>query len=90
MTIDFFELDTREVLLQQRARKIVMLGLALLLEENPLHADFARRQIELETAPNSPHTSCGRAFIALFRTDPQRARELSVNAQEYLGSIGGV
>lgn len=88
MTIDFFELDTRETLLTQRAWKIVALGMALLLEDNPLHAALARRTIELGTEPKSPHTSCGRGYVALFEADRPRAQAILDEALKYLESIG--
>lgn len=79
VTIDLFELDTREDLLQQRAAIIDKLWLAHSVLQLPgvpdeMRAD-AQRILDLAQSPGSAHTNCARAFIKLCRTDEAKARK---------------
>jgi hypothetical protein len=90
VTIDFFELDTREELLRGRAEVIWELKLALIVEEHPpTPADkaFARRTIARLQSEQSPHCNCARSFIRLYRRDPARADKIVEATREYLESL---
>jgi hypothetical protein len=93
VTIKFFELSPedpgREELGRERARQLVALDDALaILELRPPEprkttalADIARL-----LRPSSPHTSCVRSALALYRTDPTQAGALFTAARAYLDS----
>ena len=88
MTIDFFELDGREELWRERSEKIVFVFLALeeLSKEAGSMGGLASRVVEALLSPDSPHTSCGRAFRALYEEDRIRAGEIARSALAYLES----
>jgi len=86
--IDFFELANRGELRRERSKIIVVLWIAhrLSLTGSPEDQRFARKSIETLTAPDSPHTSCARAFLRLIREDPTRAEILATKANDYRDS----
>jgi hypothetical protein len=88
VTIDFFELDTREELIRERAMAIVALYFAFdnLTSTNALKRNLARRNIDTYTAPRSAHTNCNRSYLKVLEANPERATELASQAQEYLDS----
>ncbi len=89
VTIDFFELDTREELLRGRAEQISALGIALQLAAttaDPQHKALAERRIKQLKGEASPHTSCARAFHELYHSNQVRAEELVTEAINYLGT----
>ena len=84
--IDFFELDTREGLLLERAQQLTALMSALIvLKSNAAPDDlaFALREIELRTAIGSPHGNCARSFLKLHDVNPSRARKTAEGFMEY-------
>jgi hypothetical protein len=89
VVIDFFELDTREELIRERADVLVKLFIAHDLRStspSPQRRQLAERSLDLMTSPRSPHTSCARSFRSLLERDPVRAQELAEAAQAYLDS----
>jgi hypothetical protein len=86
--IDFFRLDIREELLWERSDRIVSLFMALRLAEtgSPSERALAGRSIAQHVSPFSPHTSCSRAFLSLYREDPGEAEKIADECQEYLDS----
>jgi hypothetical protein len=91
VTIDLLGLAVREELLQERSRLIHGLWIALtsLLGglSSPLQVE-AERAVRLLTAPESPHCSCCRAYVALFRVDRAAANAIAVAAGNYLETLG--
>jgi len=86
--IDFFRLDIREELLWERSDRIVSLFMALRLAESNSNSDRAlgEKSVVQHLSPSSPHTSCARAFKALYGEKPNEAREIAELAQAYLDS----
>lgn len=86
--IDFFRLDIREELLWERSDRIVSLYMSLRMAESAAAADRAlgERNVALHLSPYSPHTSCARAFAALYDADPDQAWEIAELSQAYLDS----
>jgi hypothetical protein len=78
VTIDLFELDTREDLLKARAGIIFGLwALFRLLQISGATAEDradAQRLIDLATSAAAPHTNCARAFSKLYEQDIAKAR----------------
>lgn len=76
ITIDFFRLNDREELLEERSRTIREIVLALgNMKEG---ADPRSKQVGLSTLQSlrsaaAPHASCGRCYMKLVQTDPDRA-----------------
>ena len=90
VTIDFFELDTREELLRGRAEKIRELKLALIVEDSNLSSadkDLAERTIAALHSEKSAHANCVRSFLRLYRHDRPRAEEIFRAAMDYLASL---
>lgn len=90
VTIDFFELDTREELLRGRAEKIRELKLALIIKDSnasPANRALAERTIADLQSENSSHCNCVRSFLRLYRRDRLRAEEIFQAAMEYLESL---
>ena len=89
VTIRFFELDTRDTLLRERAEALRALGIALRqlsTERDPYWRAIAQRAVELLQSSASPHANCARAFAALYEQDPVQALELLGLARRYLDS----
>lgn len=79
VTIDLFELDTREDLLKARATIIGWLWMALRLLQTP-GADAedradALKLVGLAKSPAAAHTNCARAFSKLYEQDIAKARQ---------------
>lgn len=91
VTIRFFELDTREVLLEERAETILQLHLALSAVGHPdaLTSRAASTTIDRMVDRRSPHASCARAFHDLWLTDNLLAREFAESSLAYLESVAG-
>jgi hypothetical protein len=89
VTIRFFELDSREVLLQQRADIIVRLHLAIAATEHadPFIRAAATHTITQLTHRHSPHANCARAHHDLTLTDPSLARDFAHAAYDYLATL---
>jgi hypothetical protein len=89
VVIDFFELDTREGLLELRCVLIQLLWCQL---ENRASSD-PRKKVKAEAFLESvqktcryPHTACGRAFIDLYEKDRDMAERWQEAANGYLTS----
>lgn len=84
VTIDLFELDTREDLLKTRAAIIGWLWNALRMLQTPGAAAEdkadAQRLVDLAKSPASPHTNCARAFSKLYEQDMAKARQYKERA----------
>jgi 5-methylcytosine-specific restriction endonuclease McrA len=91
VTIDFFKLDIRDELLFQRAVMLKALYWALddLAKSNdPKRRKAARQTVDLALDACSPHTSCARAFHALYQSDPQTADAIYDLVYAYLEKKG--
>jgi hypothetical protein len=87
--IDFFELDTREGLLELRCWLIQLLWGQLEDRASPDARKKAKAEAFLETVEKTcryPHTACGRAFIELYGNDRDMAERWQEAASEYLTS----
>jgi hypothetical protein len=87
VTIDFFRLDLREELLDERSKIIEALWYFQEAARNGETADdraYAQESVDLVTASNSAHASCARAFVALYQQDRSRARAYFDAAHGYL------
>jgi hypothetical protein len=74
--IDFFELNSRDQLHQQRAKQIVLLGNALEKIGAKTADDVDRSLVEMITSPRMPHTACSRAHAALWKKSPAHANDI--------------
>jgi hypothetical protein len=89
VVIDFFELDTREGLLELRCVLIQLLWCQLENRESPDLRKRDKAEAFLETVQSTcrhPHTACGRAFIALYEKDRDMAERWQDAATAYLTS----
>jgi hypothetical protein len=86
VTIDFFSLNDREELLADRARAIRELFKAIRLTADPDSAirATAERDILAITSDISPQAACARAYLALAKTNPQKAWEIYRDIELYL------
>lgn len=91
VTIRFFELDTREVLLEERAAIILQLHVAMSAvgHPDPLTRDAASATVDRMVDPLSPHSNCARAFHDLWLSDNLLAREFVEGAVDYLETVAG-
>jgi hypothetical protein len=91
VTIDLLGLGVREELVRERSRLIHALWIALTSLAGtppPLLRAEAERAVRFLTTPVSPHCSCCRAYVALFRADRAAADAIAVAAGRYLASLG--
>lgn len=89
VVVDFFELDTREDLLEQRCMLIQLLWpqLECRISGDPDEKKTAEAYLKVvEQEHRFPHTACGRAFIELHARDRSRARAWYTAAIQYLTS----
>jgi hypothetical protein len=93
VTIKFFELspedDGREELGRERAHCLVALDNALgILESHPSPArkETALADIKRLQRSSSPHASCVRSALALYKDDPRQAGALFAAARAYWDS----
>jgi hypothetical protein len=87
--IDFFELDTREGLLELRCLLIQLVWGQLERRLSPDPQKKAISEAFLETVQKTcrhPHTACGRAFIELYEKDRTMAERWQEAAALYLTS----
>ncbi|MDJ0866334.1 MAG: hypothetical protein QNK03_09520 [Myxococcota bacterium] len=91
VTIEFFELDTREVLLEERAEKILALHVALAAADDPdpVTAAAAQLMVERLTADDSPHANCSLRHRQLAASDPGRANDVAEAALRFLAGMAG-
>lgn len=88
VTIDLFELNTRESLWRERAWVVVALWPQLEdAQRGGVDTSAAHRVVEARQRGEGPHAACARAFVRLHAHDPARAQRLYESAREYLGSI---
>lgn len=81
VTIDFFELDTREILLRERAERLAHLYRERQAEATDPTAAVARARL---LDPSSPHSRCVQAFDALYDRDRAQARRMYEFAAQVL------
>ena len=89
VVVDFFELDTREDLLEGRCMLIQMLWTRLENQSSNDVEERAEAEAFLKVVQEElrfPHTACGRAFIELHARDRLRARACYRAAGQYLTS----
>lgn len=88
VTIRFFELDSREVLLEERAETILELHIAMTAvgHPDPLTARAASSAVDRLVDRRSPHANCARSFHDLWLSDNLLAREFAEAALGYLES----
>ena len=72
VTIDFFRLNERDLLLKQRARRIVMVG--LVMQNSDMSVSDRKKRLDGLCERNQPHTACTRAFRALWLQDEAKAK----------------
>lgn len=89
LTIDFFELDTREVLLEERAETLLALHIAMVsaADADPGVRASAELLVQRRIDRRSPHANCARRHHALFQADRARADEFVEAAVQYLVSL---
>jgi hypothetical protein len=85
VTIDFFDLDVRPELIEERAGIILAIWLAVeTLEDAGASADrkaTAQSIIDAALSPKKPHTSCARSFYNLCKENKHLAREFKLRAE---------
>jgi hypothetical protein len=81
--IDFFELDTREDLVEARCHVLMLLWPQL---ELGTKRTKARAFVAAATEDPFPHAACARAFVALHGRDRRGARRVFEAARAYLTS----
>lgn len=89
VTIRFFELDTREVLLEERAETILQLHVAMSAvgHPDPLTSQAASSTVDRMVGRHSPHSNCARAFHDLWLSDNVLAREFAEESLNYLEAL---
>ena len=89
VVIDFFELDTREGLLEGRCWLILLLWPFLEERDSSDPVKKSRAEAFLRTVQEGHrhmHTACGRAFIEVYGRERTRARAWYEAAGQYLTS----
>jgi|SRR5579871_3009 len=86
VTIEFFELRTREELMKQRYARIRDLWTAILAHESGdgRQKSFGDETIEMMLHPSSPHCNCARAFYQSYLTDRAFAEIIAYEALDIL------
>jgi hypothetical protein len=89
VTIAFFALDSREILLEERAETILALHVAMSSLDDTVESTRAAATLLVERliSPKSPHANCARSFHDLTLRDPGRAGAFATAALDYLESI---
>jgi hypothetical protein len=89
VTIAFFALDSREILLEERAETILALHVAMSSLDDATESTRAAATLLVERliSPRSPHANCARSFHDLTLDDPARATAYATAALDYLESI---
>jgi len=89
VTIAFFALDSREVLLEERADAILALHVAMSCLDDARESTRAAATLLVERliSPRSPHANCARSFHDLTLAEPARANAYAMAALDYLESI---
>jgi hypothetical protein len=86
--IDLFALDTRTDLRLLRCLRIWLLWGLLVEHKKAKGAQKikAAQKIRQHTADHTYFAACARAYVALFRREQARAREISVHCRDYVAS----
>lgn len=86
VVIDFFELDTREHLLRERAERVHALWMAAIVGQNrtATQKTRARNTMMALRLPSAAHSACVNAFFDLMQTDRPRADQLFQAIDTYL------
>jgi hypothetical protein len=87
VTIDFFQLNTREHLLLGRARQISHMFLVREAIRAGISDVSAGRVRAFLLSPRSEHTNCVRVFDALYTRDRGQAERFYAEILEYLGQM---
>jgi hypothetical protein len=89
VTIRFFELDSREILLEERAAILVQLHLAMTVvgHPDPFTSRAANATVSRLVDRYSSHANCARAYHDLWLTDNALAREFAEAAADYLDAV---
>lgn len=89
VTIEFFALDSREGLLEERAETILALHVAMSSLDEPNSGTHAAATLLVErlVSPWSPHANCARSFHDLTLNDSARAAVIATAALDYLDSL---
>lgn len=85
--IDFFELDTREDLMEGRCAVLLLLHPRLVAwkaAQTTAEQEAARTRVEALQADRFQHAACARAFAALYRSDAALAQKFCDAAEAYL------
>jgi hypothetical protein len=84
--IDFFELDTREDLLEGRAQIIMLLfpQLEASKQSDPETRQRAAAFVATLQEVRFPHAACARSYVGLYHADRERARDCYEAARTYL------
>lgn len=89
VTIDFFELDTRDDLLELRAQIIANLWLAFTIVQDAAASAARKRKaqkiIDLAVSPRFQQTNCARSFLRLCEQTPEVAEQFADAAEQMLG-----
>lgn len=87
VTIDFFALNQREELWEDRFRTIYALFDAVEITKTSSKSDrveIARRRIQDMISTAGAQAACARSFLRLLQTDPQKAWDYYVAAEEFI------
>ncbi|WP_137114053.1 hypothetical protein [Mesorhizobium sp. GR13] len=87
ITIDFFGLNKREELWEDRFRAISALFEAVDVAKtnpDPARVEMARRRISDMTSTSGPQAACARSFLRLLEQDPARAWDYYVEADAFV------
>lgn len=90
VTIDFFVLEKREILREERATQIKLLHDVLVEREqaqSQLDLDDAQSFIDFLTSPSNRHTNCARAYHRLFQNSRAEANDIYQEVRRYLLAI---
>lgn len=89
VTIDFFRLETREELREQRSEVITKIWLAHIAIANGAMGadlDLAQSTLDMVKSDACRHALCARTFLALVASDEASARMVAVEADKFLRS----
>jgi len=85
--IDFFRLNKRELLHNERAQMIILAGDALRDIERGENVTRAQKIVELACSPRVPHTACTRVFCEMWEADIDRAKIILNECKDRLVDI---
>lgn len=88
--IDFFRLNARQILHQERAQMIMLLGNALKELDAGDEIALNMQIINKATGNAVPHSACSRAFRSLWAEEEPLARRIHTRCREYFAGIIGI